>query len=375
MNNINVFKNKLRKFIKSLNIDRTLIEQNGFEKDLIKKIANEGYLGCNIPKIYGGSELDSREIGLINLEFSKISPSLRSIFTVQGMFSEAILRWGTEEQKKKYLPLLASGEKIGAIALSEKNVGSDINNLESTYKVENSFVFVNGKKEWITFGAIADYYLTFLKSDNTHSAFIIDTNSQPSSLIIENQYNSLALKGTKIADVEFVNYKLAYSNLLGQEGIALKYIAPYILDYGRFTISFGCLGIAEACLDLVLKYTNERKQFSSKLNEFQAIQKIITEIITKYETCRLLCYSAANSRDNKNYDSIIKNCLAKYYSSKIVNQITSDAIQVLGSKGFDNTYPLEMYFRDAKAYEIIEGTSQILETLISKNFILNDTNI
>ena len=375
MNNIDVFKNKLKKFIKSLNIDRTLIEQNGLEKDLIKKIANEGYLGCNIPKIYGGSELNSREIGLINLEFSKVSPSLRSIFTVQGMFSEAILRWGTEEQKKKYLPLLASGEKIGTIALSEKNVGSDINNIESTYKVENGSVFVNGKKEWITFGAIADYYLTFLKSNNTYSAFIIEINSQLSPYVIENQYNSLTLKGTNIADVEFVNYKVEYSNLLGQEGIALKYIAPYILDYGRFTISFGCLGIAEACLDLVLKYTNERKQFSIKLNEFQAIQKIITEIIIKYETCQLLCYSAASSRDSKNYDSIIKNCLAKYYSSKIANQITSDAIQVLGSKGFINTYPLEMYFRDAKAYEIIEGTSQILETLISKNYIFYDTNI
>ena len=191
MNNIDVFKNKLKKFIKSLNIDRTLIEQNGLEKDLIKKIANEGYLGCNIPKIYGGSELNSREIGLINLEFSKVSPSLRSIFTVQGMFSEAILRWGTEEQKKKYLPLLASGEKIGTIALSEKNVGSDINNIESTYKVENGSVFINGKKEWITFGAIADYYLTFLKSNNTYSAFIIEINSQLSPYVIENQYNSL----------------------------------------------------------------------------------------------------------------------------------------------------------------------------------------
>lgn len=340
-------------------------KQGGFDRVLIREIGKEGFLGANIPKEYGGSNLNMIQIGILNEQFAKASSSVRSILTVQGMLELAILRWGTKIQRNAWLPKLASGELVGSFALAEQEAGSDAGNVQMEAVKSDNHYILNGKKIWITMGQIADLYLVFANCNGKSTAFLVEKSP---SVLVEPVDGLLGVRASMIANLTFHNCVVPKENVLGIEGAGLEYIASSCLDYGRYTVAWSCLGISQACVDLCIDYVKERKQFGVALREQQLIQQMITQMVINTKAVRLYCNNIAKLREEGDPDSIIETWSAKYLASKVANDVVSKAVQIFGANGCFDKYPIERYFRDAKINEIIEGTSQLHEIIIASNY-------
>lgn len=346
-------------------------KENDTTENLDRKIVDcmieMGYLGSMIPSKYEGSDFDSLTIGILNEEIGRVCSSTRSLLTVHGMVAIAINKWGTKEQKEYWLPKLAKGNIIGAFALTEPDAGSDANSLNTVATEDGNNYIINGQKKWITMGQIADIFLVFAKLNDKATAFLVSKDTPGFSLKPMNDL--LGVRASMLAELKFDNCVIPKENLVGKEGIGLSHVGLYSLDYGRYTIACGCVGLAQACLDESIEYSKSRTQFKVPIYNHQLIQKIITEMIVNIKAARLLCYNAGKLRDDGNLDSIMETWCAKYFASKMVNDVSSKAVQIFGAKGLSKEYSIERYFRDARVNEIIEGSSQIHESLIAKNII------
>lgn len=334
-------------------------------KEVIGAVINHGYLGSMIPKEYGGMGLDSISIGILNELIGGACSSTRGLLTVHGMVSLAILRWGSEKQKKYWLPKLAGGETIGAFALTEPDTGSDAKSIETiATDCENGYI-LNGIKKWITMGQIATVFLVFAKYKDKITAFLLEKDTP--GLMIDPLRGLIGARGSMIAELHINNCKISRDNIVGNPGMGLSHIALPSLDYGRFTIACGNVGLAQSCLEESIRYARKRKQFGEAIWKHQLIQKMITEMIVDIEAGRLLCNKAGYLRDNKDPDSIMQVWIAKYYTSLMVNRVANFAVQIHGANGCSDDYPLARYLRDSKVSEIIEGTTQIHEVMIAVN--------
>ena len=343
------------KFDKEQNLPRTVID----------KLAEAGYLSCVIPKKYGGNPLDNVSIAILNEIIGGACSATRSLLTVHGMCALGILRWGNEELRKEYLPKLATGEKIGAFALTEPLVGSDAKSINTTAELQGDYYVLNGEKKWITMAQIADVFIVYAKLNGANTAFILDRDSE--GLEIEPITDLLGCRASMIAKLKLNNCKIPRKNLIGREGTGISHVALTCLDYGRFTIGCGCVGIAEACLQESVEYSRERMQFGAPLKDNQLIKKMITEMVVETKAARLLCYNAAKLKDELDPDSIMETWNAKYYASTILGKITKYAIQIHGGNGISDNYNVERYYRDGIINEIIEGSTQVHELLISSH--------
>lgn len=341
-------------------------KEGNFDRALIRKMGKEGFLGANIPKKYGGSNLDTLQIGMLNEQFARASSSVRSILTVHGMLELAILRWGNEIQKNTWLPKLSSGEIVGSFALAEQEAGSDAGNIQMEAVKRDKHYILNGKKIWVTMGEIADLYLVFAKCNGNITAFLVEKNS---NVFVESIDGLLGVRASMIANLTFHDCIIPEENVLGIEGAGLEYVVSSCLDYGRYTVAWACLGISQACVDLCIDYVKSRKQFGVPLGEQQLIQQMITQMVTSTKAVRLYCHNIARLRAEGDPGSIIETWSAKYLASKIVNEVVGKAVQIFGANGCFDQYPIERYFRDAKIHEIIEGTSQLHEIIIAGNYI------
>lgn len=333
--------------------------------ELVKKVAEKGYLGSMLPKECGGMGLDSITLGLLNEEVGRGCSSVRSLLTVHGMLALAILRWGTDEQRDSLLPGLASGEIIGAFALTEPNVGSDAKSIETTAVLENGQYILNGRKKWITMGQLADVFLVLSKCEGRPTAFIVERNSPGFS--INPMHGLIGARASMIAELIFDGCRIPEKNMVGRVGAGLSNVALPCLDYGRYTIALGCVGLAQACLEDSVRYARKRKQFGGPLRENQLIQKMISGMVANIKAARYLCYSAGYLREIGSPESIMETWTAKYFSSVMVNKVANDAVQIHGANGLHDGYPIERYYRDARVNEIIEGTTQMHEVLIATN--------
>lgn len=332
-------------------------------QDLIDKLALKGYLAATFPKKYGGLELDPVHYGLFTEEIGKACCSTRSLITVHtSLVGESILRWGTEDQKNKWIQLMAAGKVISAFGLTEPDIGTDARNIQTIYIKSGNKYIINGKKKWITFGDRADLFLIVARNDNEISTFLVERNNGVKSNRIS---GLLASRAAYIAEIELENVEIPEENLLGKEGNGFTYVVNTALDHGRYSIAWSGVAIAQAALEEMVSYSRKRKQFGQKLHNFQFIQGMIGDAITKIHAARALCLKAGEMRMNMHQDAIMETTIAKYYSSKIAMDITIDAVQVHGGNGCCNKYPVERLFREAKILEIIEGTSQIQQEIIS----------
>lgn len=356
-------KNKISPFAKNNDIDEVL------DESIVKSMREKGYLGSMIPKEYGGKGFDSVTIGILNEEIGKVCSSTRSLLTVHGMVAIAINKWGTAVQKEYWLPKLAQGELIGAFALTEAEAGSDANSIKSIAIEDGNNYIISGEKKWITMGQIADVFLVFAKLKDKTTAFLIPKNTK--GVTVKAMTNLLGVRGSMLAELKFDNCIITKENMVGREGFGLSHVGLFSLDYGRYTIACGCVGLGQACLDESLKYAKERIQFKAPLGNHQLVQKMIAEMTVSIKAARLLCYNAGKLRDDGEPDSIMETWCAKYFASKMVNDVSSKAVQIFGAKGLSKEYPVERYFRDARVNEIIEGSSQIHESLIAKNMLNN----
>lgn len=333
-------------------------------EDLIKKMAQQGYLGATVTEQFGGLDMDMLTFSLLNEEFGRGCSSARSLLTVQSMVTRVLERWGSEDQKSQWLPRLASGASIASFALTEPEYGSDAANIQtSLVKVDQSFV-LQGSKKWISFGQIADIFLTFCQNEGKLAAVIVEKDTP--GLSIQPINGLLGVRGAMLAELHFDGCLIPASNLVGKIGFGLYPIALAALDIGRYSIACGCVGMAQACLESSVQYAGTRKQFNVLLKEHQLIQEIITNMMADIRAARLLCHHAGQIMESGDRRTFKEMLIAKYFAAKMASRVTSDAVQVHGANGFSRAYPVERFFRDAKIMEVIEGSNQILQIMIAK---------
>lgn len=332
---------------------------------LIEKVAQKGYLGSMIDKKWGGMGLDTVTMGILNEETGRGCSSVRSLLTVHGMVALAIMKWGTDDQREKWLPKMAKGEVIGAFGLTEPNIGSDAKSIEATAKLVGEEYILNGKKKWTTMGQIADLFLIFAQCEGKHTAFLVERETKGFST--KPIKNLMGARASMIAELELDDCHIPAENIIGNVGTGLSHVALTCLDYGRYTVACGCVGLGQACLEESIKYSKKRKQFGNYLRKNQLIQKMITEMVVSVKAARLLCYNAGSLKDAMEPDCIMETWNAKYFAAIMVNDVSSKAVQIHGANGFSKDYPVERFFRDARVNEVIEGTTQMHETLIAIN--------
>jgi alkylation response protein AidB-like acyl-CoA dehydrogenase len=340
-------------------------EENGaIPRELIAKMAQKGYLGACFPEEYGGLDLDPVYYGRFTEEIGKACSSTRAILTVHtSLVGETLLRCGSDRQKKKWLPLMAAGEKIGAFGLSEPEVGTDAKNVQTSSKKEGGNYIVNGTKKWITLGDIADFFIIITRGEKGNDAFIVERERE--GVVTRPIKGLLAGRSDHIAYIDLNNVAVPAENLLGKEGSGFTYVVNTALDYGRYSIAWGGLGLAREALEAMVSYSRKRSQFGQKIYRFQLIQGIIGDAVTNVHAGRALCLRAGELRRKRDAAAAMETTIAKYFTSKIAMEITTAAVQVHGGNGCCNAFPVERLFREAKILEIIEGTSQIQQGIIA----------
>lgn len=336
----------------------------GVPRALMQKMAEQGYLAASLPSAYGGLGMSPLLYGQFTELFGKACTAVRSLLTVHtSLVCETILKFGTAGQKEVWLPKLARGEWIGAFALTEPEVGSDAKSVKTTWvETEDSYI-INGSKKWITYGNIADVFIVVASQNGRSSTFLVErerpgVSSKPLTKL-------MAGAGTHLAEIEFDQVEIPKGNVLGKLGFAFEYIVSSALDQGRFSVAWAGLAIAQAALERMVTYSRERVQFGEKLCQFQTIRAMIGDAVTQIHAARSLCEKAAEKRQSKEHDATIETTIAKYFTSKVAVQVANDALQVHGANGFHQDYGVERLYREAKVLEIIEGSSQMQQEIIS----------
>lgn len=359
------FQEKIKTFVDNIIKPNALqVDRNEeVSEELMVKIKESGYLGATISKEYGGQGCSNENLYILHEESGKGCSSFRSLLTVHGMVCVAVERWGNEEQKKKYLPLLARGDIIACFALSEPEAGSDISKIQTKAEPFEDYYIINGSKKWITFGQVADLFLVFTICNGKPTALLVDRDTEGFEIIPIK--GLLGARGSMITELKFENCKVDKHQIIGTEGMGLNHVALHCLDYGRFSVASSCVGLSQACLEASLIYSKKRKSSGKAIRKHQLIQKKITEMVVNIEAARLLCQKAAYLKDQKDPNSIMATWHAKYFAAKMAVNIASEAVQIHGANGCINSSPVERFYRDAKINEIIEGSNEIHEKLIS----------
>ena len=340
---------------------------------VIEALAEAGYLGATTSKNYGGSAMDPITFGLLCEELGKSSFSLISLLTVHNMVCQVITKWGSNKQREGWLPKLTSGRTLAAFALSEPDIGSDPNSIETTASLINEENYLlNGKKKWISCGQIADLFLVFAKCEGQLTAFLLNRCTPGFNLKpIQGMYG---FRSAMLAELSFDNCCVNKENIVGKRGFGFSHIGSTALDHGRYCIAWGCVGLGQACLDASLSYAAKRKQFGVYLHKHQLIQQMIANMTTNLRAARALCLHAAYLKLRNEPDLIMETSIAKYFASQMALNAANDTVQIHGANGCSSEYSVQRYLRDAKITEIIEGSSQMQQIIISQyahqNFLL-----
>lgn len=331
-------------------------------REVIRKVAAEGYLGALVPREQGGMGLDTVTFGILNEELGRGCSSIRSLLTVHSMCTYAVLRWGTREQKERWLPLLARGEKIGAFGLSEPNVGSDASAVETVAVADGDHYALHGTKKWTTYGQAADVYLVFAKTEGKPVAFLVERDTP--GFTVQPLAGITGTRASMLAELRFDGCRVPRANRIAGPGFGLG-VALSVLEVGRFSVASGSVGIVRACLDASLAYANERVQFGKPIREHQLVQQMISNMATEWRAAQLLCQRAGWLRDQGDSSATSEIFVAKYFSSLAATRAALDAVQIHGANGCTEDYPVERYLRDSRVMEIIEGSTQIQQVTIA----------
>ena len=342
-------------------------ETERFPLESIKKMAEMGMMGLPIPEEYGGSGVDQLGYVLEIEELAKVCATTAIIVSAHtSLCCWPILKFGTEEQKQKYLIPLARGEKLGAFALTEPSAGTDASMQKSTAMPDGDAYVLNGSKIFITNAGAADVFIVFAMTDKEQgtrgiSAFIVERDMPGFS--ISKPENKMGLRASSTCELIFDNVRIPKENLLGQEGKGFK-IAMATLDGGRIGVAAQATGIAQGAIDEAVKYTTERIQFGRRISLFQNTQFTLADMQTKTDAARLLMWrAAAAEQDGQPYTHLA--AMAKLFAAETASYVTNRAVQLFGGYGYSKDYPVERMMRDAKVTEIYEGTSEVQKMVIS----------
>lgn len=350
--------------------------QEKLDLDVVREMGELGLLGITIPERYGGAGMDYIAYALTVEQLAQGCSSHTAVVELHNsLYAGPILTYGTEEQKQKYLPDVAIGQKLGAFALTEPNAGSDAASLETAAREDGNCYVLNGTKIYATDGNLADFILTFATVDKSKgykgiTCFMVEKGAPGFSVgTIEKK---MGFKASPTAELHYQDVRVPKENIIGQAGQGFR-IALEALDGGRISIGCQALGIAQAAFNLALKYSKERKQFGKFLSEFQAIKFMLTDMATDISAARNLVYRAAYLK-SRGKPFILAASQAKLYASEMATRVTHKAIQILGGYGYIRDYHVERYYRDARVTELFEGTSEIQRLVIARELLKNAPN-
>ena len=346
-------------------------ESQFFPKELMHKMGDFGFLGALVPEEYGGAGLGYQEYVSIISEIAKVCGSIGlSVAAHNSLCTGHILAFGNEDQKRKYLPMLATGKWIGAWGLTEANTGSDAMRMSCVAEKDGEYYVINGSKNWITHGISGDVAVVLVRTGELLdsrgiSAFIIERDTP--GFKAGKKENKLGMRASETSEMIFENCRVHKSQMLGNEGEGFIQ-AMKVLDGGRISIAALSIGIAKGAYEASVRYAQQREQFGKPIASFQAISFKLADMATKIQAAELLTRKAADMKNGKE-DVTTQSAMAKYYASEICVEIATDAIQVFGGYGYTKEFPVEKYFRDSKLCTIGEGTSEIQKLVISRNIL------
>ncbi len=348
-------------------------ESGEFPMQTIKKMGELGFMGIEVPEKYGGAEMDTLAYVLALEEICKVDAAHGVVMSVNNsLYCHGLLKFGTEEQKVKFITPVASGKAIGAYSLTEPMSGSDAGTMKSRAVCEGNEYILNGRKSWVTSGPVADYVVVFMMTDASKkqkgiSAFLVD--SKTPGFIRGKKEPKLGIRASATSELIFENCRVPVENRLGAEGAGFK-IAMTVLDAGRIGIASQALGIAEAAYEASRQYAMQREAFGKPIGAFQGTGFKIADMKMRIEASRLLIYNAALAKEKSKKGSgrySLEASMAKLFASETSMYVTHQAVQIHGGMGYSKELPVERYFRDAKITEIYEGTSEIQRLVISRN--------
>ena len=337
------------------------------DEGIVPKLAEIGFLGCALPEEYGGMGLDTISYCLVMEELGRADSSVRGIVSVNnGLAGKTIAKWGTDEQKRQWLPGLASGETLGCYGLTEPGSGSDPASLVTRATRDGGDWVIDGSKIFITLGSWAGVALVFARSGGEGprgiTCFLVPTDSPGFSA--RKIDGKLGLRAQDTAELFFDGVRVPDSARLGDEGVGFK-VAMSALDNGRISLAAGAVGLGQACVDASVAYASERRQFGKQLAQFQLIQELIAEMAVETEAARMLAWRAAALADRGESYTLAAS-QAKYYASEVAVRAANAALQVHGGYGYVDEFPVARYLRDARVLTLYEGTSQIQKLLIGR---------
>lgn len=347
-------------------------ESGEFPQATIKKMGELGFMGIEIPEQYGGAGMDALAYVLALEEICKVDASHGVIMSVNNsLYCHGILKFGSEDQKKKFLTPIASGKAIGAYSLTEPQSGSDAGTMRSRAVRDGDYYILNGRKSWVTSGPVADYFVVFTMTDPDKkqkgvSAFLVEGKTP--GLTRGKKEPKLGIRASATSELIFEDCRIPAENLLGKEGEGFK-IAMTVLDAGRIGIATQALGIAEAAYEAAREYAGQREAFGQPIGQFQGTGFKLADMKTRIEASRLLIYNAALAKEKSKGTEgrySLEASMAKLFASETAMYVTHQAVQIHGGMGYSRELPVERYFRDAKITEIYEGTSEIQRLVISR---------
>ncbi|MFA5504747.1 MAG: acyl-CoA dehydrogenase [Vulcanimicrobiota bacterium] len=346
-------------------------ETREFPWENTKKLAELGLMGVTVPEEYGGAGMDTLAYVLVIEELSRACAATGVIAAVQNSLATTpLLSFGSEELKKKYLPQLASGEKIGAYALTEPGSGSDAASIQTTCREEGDHWVLNGQKTWITNSTAAEIFIVYATQDVSQGhkgicCFVVEKSFEGFS--IGKHEETMGVRASGTCPLTFDNVKVPRENLIGEPGQGFK-VAMATLDCGRIGIAAQAVGIAQAAYDEAISYAKVREQFNRSISKFQLVQEMLVNMAVGVESARLMMQRAAVKRDRG--EKFGKEAsMAKLYASQVAVQNALDAMQVHGGNGYSKEYPVERLLRDAKITQIYEGTSEVQKLVIAKHLL------
>lgn len=346
-------------------------EHQTFPTEQIKELGKLGFMGMMVDTKYGGSGLDTISYVLAMEEISKVEAAVGTIMSVNNsLVCWGIQKYGTEEQKQKYLPRLAKGEIIGAFCLSEPEAGSDATSQKTTAIDKGDYYLLNGTKNWISNGGSSSVYIVIAQTDVAKghkgiNALIVEKNMP--GFVVGPKENKMGIRSSDTHQLMFTDVKVPKANRIGEDGFGFKF-AMQTLEGGRIGIASQALGIASGAYELAIAYSKERKAFGKAISQHQIIQFKLADMATEIEAARLLCLKAAWMKD-QHLDFSTMCAMAKVFASEVAMKTTIEAVQVHGGYGFVKEYHVERLMRDAKITQIYEGTSEIQRIVISRNLL------
>ncbi|UWG46647.1 Acyl-CoA dehydrogenase [Halanaeroarchaeum sp. HSR-CO] len=341
--------------------------------DVVEKAAEMGLTGANIPMEYGGAGYSALDVAIISEELFAVDPGIALSIVAASFGADAIMGFGTEDQKERFLPPVAEGDAIMGSAISEPDTGSDVSSVSTSAEKDGDEWVLNGNKMWITNGSVGDFFVVIAETDpdvedrySGFSQFVVESDRD--GFKADKITGKLGVRGSDTAEIILDDVRIPEENLIGSRGMGFLQLMQFF-DETRTMVAAQAVGIAKGASEAALEYAQEREQFGRSISEFQAIQHKLADMYSKTEAARQLTYKSAWAVDEDRDDLTMLASMAKEYASRIAVEVANEAVQIHGGSGYVNDFPVERFYRDAKITQIYEGTSEIQKNIVARELL------